>query len=233
MNSQSRITWISALGALLSMLATPLSADPHGYNAYGGGEHHHGHHYENRGGNQNYRGGYQGYSAPQIGNNYGYQYRMEQPMVNQYIGGYAVPNYQGNSYYGQPAYPAQNPYNDRRDWNDGDADDRRDHYYPQVVPRFEDQHRSIIRNYYYNEYRSGYCPPGLILRHGVCAPSRRNHAWVVGQPLPRNVVYYELAPQVISQIGYPPQGYRYVRVGPDILMMAIGTSMIVDAINDW
>jgi Ni/Co efflux regulator RcnB len=36
----------------------------------------------------------------------------------------------------------------------------------------------------------------------------------------------------VIQIGEPPSGYRYVRVSSDILLMAIGTRMIVDAIQD-
>jgi len=34
------------------------------------------------------------------------------------------------------------------------------------------------------------------------------------------------------QIGSPPSGYRYVRVASDILLMAVGTRMVVDAIQD-
>jgi Ni/Co efflux regulator RcnB len=34
------------------------------------------------------------------------------------------------------------------------------------------------------------------------------------------------------RIGLPPKGYRYVRVANDILMIAIGTNMVVDAIED-
>jgi hypothetical protein len=39
-------------------------------------------------------------------------------------------------------------------------------------------------------------------------------------------------PLVPVQIGVPPSGYRYVRVASDILMIAIGTGMVVDAIRD-
>jgi Ni/Co efflux regulator RcnB len=34
------------------------------------------------------------------------------------------------------------------------------------------------------------------------------------------------------QIGPPPAGHRYVRVAGDILLIAIGTGMVVDAIQD-
>ena len=54
----------------------------------------------------------------------------------------------------------------------------------------------------------------------------------MGQPLARNVTYYQVPRPLVIQIGEPPSGYRYVRVSSDILLMAIGTRMIVDAIQD-
>lgn len=56
--------------------------------------------------------------------------------------------------------------------------------------------------------------------------------WKIGRPLPPNVVAYELPPALVVQIGVPPAGYRYMRVASDILMIAIGTNMVVDAIDD-
>jgi Ni/Co efflux regulator RcnB len=38
--------------------------------------------------------------------------------------------------------------------------------------------------------------------------------------------------ELVVKIGTPPSGYRYVRVASDILMIAVGTSLVVDAIND-
>jgi len=32
--------------------------------------------------------------------------------------------------------------------------------------------------------------------------------------------------------GAPPAGHRYVRVAADILLIAVGTAMVVDAIED-
>ena len=34
------------------------------------------------------------------------------------------------------------------------------------------------------------------------------------------------------RLGVPPAGYRYVRVASDILLISVGTSMVVDAIQD-
>jgi hypothetical protein len=52
------------------------------------------------------------------------------------------------------------------------------------------------------------------------------------RPLPGDVVYYEVPQPLLVQIGPPPSGYRYMRVASDILMLAIGTGMVVDAIQD-
>ena len=54
----------------------------------------------------------------------------------------------------------------------------------------------------------------------------------MGQPLPVGVVYYDLPPTLSVQLGVPPAGHRFVRVAADILLIAIGTGMVVDAIED-
>jgi Ni/Co efflux regulator RcnB len=45
-------------------------------------------------------------------------------------------------------------------------------------------------------------------------------------------VYYDLPPALVVKIGLPPSGYRYVRVAGDILMIAVGTGLVVSAIED-
>lgn len=96
-------------------------------------------------------------------------------------------------------------------------------------PYFNDQHRTVIREYYVDQYRSGHCPPGLAKKHNGCLPPGQARRWVIGQPLPRDVVYYDVPAGII---GYPPPGYRFVRVASDILMIAVGTGMVMDAITD-
>jgi Ni/Co efflux regulator RcnB len=46
------------------------------------------------------------------------------------------------------------------------------------------------------------------------------------------VVYFELPRSVVLSLGPPPNGYRYVRVASDILLIGIGTNMVIDAIED-
>ena len=95
---------------------------------------------------------------------------------------------------------------------------------------FIDRHRTVIHDYYVNEYQTGRCPPGLAKKHNGCMPPGQAKKWTIGRPLPRDVVFYDL-PSGIN-IGPPPPGYRFVRVASDILMISIGTGMVIDAIND-
>lgn len=99
-------------------------------------------------------------------------------------------------------------------------DDRQGHSGARINLYFNDHQREIARSYYGEQFRHGHCPPGLAKQ------------WMRGRPLPRTVVYYDVPTSVVIQLGYPPAGHRCVRVASDILMIAIGTGMVVDAIED-
>lgn len=101
-----------------------------------------------------------------------------------------------------------------------------------VQLHFGDRQRTIVRDYYAEEFRAGKCPPGLAKKHNGCLPPGQAKKWTMGRPLPRDLVYYELPPAVVVRLGPPPAGHRYVRVATDILLIAVGTSMVVDAIQD-
>jgi len=101
-----------------------------------------------------------------------------------------------------------------------------------VQLHFGDSQRGIVRDYYADQFRAGKCPPGLAKKHNGCLPPGQAKKWTMGRPLPRDVVYYELPPAVVVRLGPPPAGHRYVRVATDILLIAVGTSMVVDAIQD-
>ena len=97
---------------------------------------------------------------------------------------------------------------------------------------FEDRHRVVIHEYYVTEYRSGRCPPGLAKKNNGCMPPGQAKKWRVGHPLPHDVIFYDLPPTLVVQIGAPPPGYRYVRVAADILLIAVGTGLVIEAITD-
>jgi len=103
---------------------------------------------------------------------------------------------------------------------------------PSIEIHFDDRRHGAVHDYYAREFQGGKCPPGLAKKHNGCMPPGQARKWKMGQPLPRDVVIYDVPPQLVVKIGVPPAGYKYVRVASDILMIAVGTSMVVDAIYD-
>jgi Ni/Co efflux regulator RcnB len=97
---------------------------------------------------------------------------------------------------------------------------------------FVEQQRAQARDYYAREYAGKRCPPGLVKRQNGCTPPGQARRWVSGRPLPSSVIYYTVPQAVVVQLGVPPSGYRYVRVASDILLIAVGTGIVVDAIED-
>jgi Ni/Co efflux regulator RcnB len=97
---------------------------------------------------------------------------------------------------------------------------------------FEDRHRTIVREYYAEQFRGGHCPPGLAKKQNGCMPPGQARKWQLGRALPHDVTYYSVPQPLVVQIGPPPTGYRYVRVASDILLIAIATGIVVDAIQD-
>ena len=97
---------------------------------------------------------------------------------------------------------------------------------------FGDQHRVIVHDYYREQFRTGRCPPGLAKKHNGCMPPGQAKKWTIGRPLPRDVIFYDVPQELVVQIGSPPAGYRYARVATDILLIAVGTGMVIDAIQD-
>lgn len=97
---------------------------------------------------------------------------------------------------------------------------------------FDERRHAAVRDYYVQEYRGGHCPPGLAKKNNGCMPPGQAKKWRTGHPLPRDVVYYDLPPRLVVQLGVPPSGHKFVRVASDILLIAVGTGMVVDAIDD-
>ena len=101
-----------------------------------------------------------------------------------------------------------------------------------TISHFSDRHRVVIRDYYVGQFQAGRCPPGLAKKRNGCMPPGQAKKWHIGRPMPREVVFYNLPPNLVVELGPPPAGYRYVRAAGDILLIAIGTGMVIDAIQD-
>lgn len=96
--------------------------------------------------------------------------------------------------------------------------------------RFGGSDRTVVREYFSDSGRG--CPPGLAKKNNGCMPPGQAKKWAVGQPLPRDVVFYELPRELVVRLTPPPSGYRYIRAAADILLIATGTGMVIDAIED-
>ena len=95
---------------------------------------------------------------------------------------------------------------------------------------FTPEHQERARHYFAMPDHRGFVPPGLAKKGGL--PPGQAKKWQIGQPLPRGVVFYEVPRPLAISLGLPPPGYRYVRVATDILLIAIGTGIVVDALED-
>lgn len=125
---------------------------------------------------------------------------------------------------------------DRGDSRDRDRNGDRERNQRDVAPRvgnyFTERHREVVRSYYGERYRSGSCPPGLARKDNGCMPPGLAKQWRIGYPLPRDLIYYDAPGEIVLRLGLPPEGHRYVRVAADILLIAVGTGLVVDAIED-
>lgn len=83
-------------------------------------------------------------------------------------------------------------------------------------------------------------PPHRYPYRGMEPLSRRDYAfhqhrpgrsWRMGEVLSRMVIYYDV-PLGRYNLAPPPRGYRYVRVGNDILLIAIRSGLIVNVLYD-
>ena len=90
----------------------------------------------------------------------------------------------------------------------------------------------MIQSYFGKEARKGKCPPGLARKNNGCMPPGQAKKWEIGRALTRDVIFHELPRQLIVDLGPPPSGYKYVRVAEDVLMIAVGTGMVMDAVKD-
>lgn len=141
---------------------------------------------------------------------------------------------------GQPGKEAPGQIKKKqREHRQGEQDRRRaqrDRSGPVVViapgSYFNEGQRRHVHDWYGQQVRAGHCPPGLAKKNNGCLPPGQAKKWRMGHALPAGVVYYPVPQPVVVQLGVPPAGYRYVRVANDILLIAIGSRMVVNAIVD-
>ncbi len=95
---------------------------------------------------------------------------------------------------------------------------------------FGPDHRRQVGDYYRDMIAAGRCPPGLYRKRQCVLPDREPD-WRLGHPLPRQVARFALPPALVVKLGQPPPGYGYVRVDADVLLIALATGVVIDAIT--
>ena len=101
-----------------------------------------------------------------------------------------------------------------------------------VTVTFTTDQRGAAQGWYVETYGRGNCPPGLAKKNNGCLPpGQAKKRYVVGQPLGSGVVYKPIPAELSVRIGKPPEGYLYVTLDGDLLKLAVGTLLVVDAID--
>ena len=129
---------------------------------------------------------------------------------------------------------------DRRDLTDrnDDRDERHGDYRQggraqiSIGGYFGERQRAAVYDYYGQPPRQAHCPPGLAKKGNGCMPPGQAKRWAMGRPLPGDIDYRPVDADLRVRLGTPPAGYEFVRVAGDVLMIAIGTTVVIDAIQD-
>lgn len=101
-----------------------------------------------------------------------------------------------------------------------------------ITVTFGAREREAAANYFVESRGRGNCPPGLAKKHNGCLPpGLAKKRYVVGRPCPKGIVLGEPPRELIVRIGPAPSGYRYAVLDGDLVKLAVGTLLIVDAID--
>jgi len=101
-----------------------------------------------------------------------------------------------------------------------------------VVVIFADDDREAVRHYFVEKHGRGNCPPGLAKKNNGCLPpglAKRRYS--VGRRLPADVIFVEPPVELTTRLRSCPPGYRYVVVDGDLVKLAVGTKLVIDAIE--
>lgn len=98
--------------------------------------------------------------------------------------------------------------------------------------RFHKNDRRAAYSYYGQQNYRRNCPPGLAKKNNGCQPPGQYKKWQKGKTLGKHTRYYELPPELRHRMSRPHDGYRYVRVDNDVLLVDIVTHVVVDAIEN-
>jgi len=101
-----------------------------------------------------------------------------------------------------------------------------------VAFTFTATQREAAQAYFVEKHGRGGCPPGLAKKgNGCLPPGQAKKRYTVGQALPKGVPTHPPSAELSIRIGAPPTGYMYVVLDGDLVKLAVGTMLVVDAID--
>ena len=101
-----------------------------------------------------------------------------------------------------------------------------------IVVTFTADQRQGAQAYFVEKHGRGGCPPGLAKKNNGCLPpGQAKKRYTIGHALPRDIVTQKVPAELSVRIGAPPSGYSYVMLDGDLVKLAVGTMLVVDAIT--
>ena len=101
-----------------------------------------------------------------------------------------------------------------------------------VTVGFTPEQRNLAHAYHDSNYGKGHCPPGLAKKNNGCLPpGQAKKRYSVGKALPPDLVVIDLPGDLQVRLGKPPKGIRYGIVDGDVVKVAVGTLLVIDAID--
>lgn len=97
--------------------------------------------------------------------------------------------------------------------------------------RIGDDDRNVLRGYLDEGYHKN-CPPGLAKKHNGCLPPGiAKKRYEVGHPLDGSVSYEDVPDYILKRLRPVPDGYKYVKVDTDVLLIGEASKKVIDAVT--
>jgi hypothetical protein len=88
-----------------------------------------------------------------------------------------------------------------------------------------DRDRNTILEFYRSEIGAGHCPAPMVRSNKACvAPDKR--PWKLDQPIADDVKLEAPPGALILKLTPSPAGYQYLCLGPDVLLVGVGTRIV-------
>ncbi|MBX7147282.1 MAG: RcnB family protein [Alphaproteobacteria bacterium] len=99
-----------------------------------------------------------------------------------------------------------------------------------VLRNLDSSKLGIISSHMQSSYRQK-CPPGLAKKNNGCLPPGQAKKYSIGQPLPSDVVYWEVPRDIQFYLPPPPPATQYIWVDQDLLLISAATRKVLDAVS--